>query len=170
MGDAVQIRDATEADAEAVADLWTEAYVTLGTGGRVEPYGAADFLASARAGDVYVVDGPDGVAGAVALLGPEAAERAEAGEGEAELARLAVAAGARGAGVGRALVELCEKRARADGWDAIALWSRPGQVEAHRLYESLGYRRIPERDSVDAGGQPRWVFLLRLESRREDAG
>jgi ribosomal protein S18 acetylase RimI-like enzyme len=170
MGNPVQIRDATEADAGPVADLWTEAYVTLGVGGRTEPYGTADFLASARAGDVLVVDGAGGIAGAVVLLPPEAPERAEAAEGEAELARLAVAAGARGAGIGRALVEFCEKRARANDWRAIALWSRPGQVEAHRLYESLGYRRAPERDSVDASGQPRWVFRRTLGVERDDAG
>ena len=83
--------------------------------------------------------------------------------GEAELSRLAVASAERGRGIGRALVEFCERRARAAGWPAIALWSRPGQVEAHRLYESLGYRRLAERDSVDATGLPRLAFRLDLD-------
>lgn len=43
----------------------------------------------------------------------------------------------------------------------MALWSRPYQVEAHALYESLGYRRVPERDGSDRGGR-RWVFRLEL--------
>jgi ribosomal protein S18 acetylase RimI-like enzyme len=170
MGKAVQIRDATEADARAVADLWTEAYVTLGVGGRTEPYATADFFASARAGDVFVVDGAGGIAGVVVLLAPDAPERALAAEGEAELARLAVPAAARGAGIGRALVEYCEECALARGWAGIALWSRPGQVEAHRLYESIGYRRVPERDSVDATGHPRWVFRHTLGVERNGAG
>jgi hypothetical protein len=35
-------------------------------------------------------------------------------------------------------------------------------VEAHRLYESLGYGRVPERDSVDETGFERLVFRLAL--------
>ena len=100
--------------------------------------------------------------GAVVLFAPGAPGRDVAEEGEAELSRLAVAATARRAGIGRALATYCERRARASGWSAIALWSRPGQVEAHRLYESLGYRRAPERDSVDEGGHGRLVFRLAL--------
>jgi len=65
-------------------------------------------------------------------------------------------------GIGRALVSSCERRARTAGWSAIALWSRPRQVEAHRLYESLGYRRVPERDSIDETGHGRLVFCLAL--------
>jgi hypothetical protein len=49
---------------------------------------------------------------------------------------------------------------------ALALWSRPYQRQAHRLYESLGYRRVPGRDSRDAEGR-RLVFLLELG---EEAG
>jgi ribosomal protein S18 acetylase RimI-like enzyme len=100
--------------------------------------------------------------GAVVLFAPGAPGRDVAEEREAELSRLAVAATARRAGLGRALSAFCERRARASGWSAIALWSRPGQVEAHRLYESLGYRRVPERDSVDGGGHGRLVFRLAL--------
>jgi hypothetical protein len=47
------------------------------------------------------------------------------------------------------------------GVEGIALWSRPYQTDAHRLYESLGYRRVPERDGEDRDGR-RWVFRLDL--------
>jgi hypothetical protein len=40
------------------------------------------------------------------------------------------------------------------------LWSRAAQVEAHRLYESLGYIRVPERDSVDEAGMEGLIFRL----------
>ncbi len=164
------IREAGEEDARAVADLWTEAYVTLGVGGRSKPYVAADFFDAARNGEVFVVDeaglgdAPErrGVAGVVALLAPGAPGRAVAVEDEAELSRLAVASSARGMGIGRALAVFCGERARAAGWGAIALWSRPRQVEAHRLYESLGYRRVPGRDTVDETGHGRFVFRLAL--------
>lgn len=165
--DAVGIRAASEGDAAAAIALWTEAYVTHGVGGRTVPYVRADFDESARNGEVFVVDGEPGgegvpLAGVVALSPPGAAANVVAAPDEAELSRLAVALAARGRGIGRALAVHCERHARAAGWRAIALWSRPAQVEAHRLYESLGYRRVPARDTVDAGGQGRLVFRLEL--------
>jgi len=53
-------------------------------------------------------------------------------------------------------------QARAFGAEAIALWSRPYQTGAHRLYRSLGHRRVPERDGEDREGR-RWVFRLDLD-------
>lgn len=163
----VRIRAATAGDAAAAAALWTEAYVTHGVGGRAIPYLVADFEESARNGEVFVVDGEPGakdapLAGAVVLSPPGAAGNVVASSEEAELARLAVVLSARGGGIGRALTVHCERRARAAGWAAIALWSRPAQVEAHGLYASLGYRRVPARDTVDGSGQGRLVFRLSL--------
>jgi ribosomal protein S18 acetylase RimI-like enzyme len=112
----VQIRPATESDAQAVAGLWTEAYTGRGEGeGSAEPYSAAEFADSARRG------------------------------------------------VGRALAGLCERRARECGAVVLVLWGRPYQVPAHRLYESLGFRRAPERDSTDPEG-PRVVLVRDLGS------
>jgi len=156
------IREARREDAAAVAALWTEAYVTLGGGGRLEPYSAAEFEQTVARGEIYVAERGGAIAGVVALFPPGAPGLAVARGEEAELARLAVAAAARGEGIGRALAERCGERARAADWSAIALWSRPYQREAHRLYESLGYERAPERDSVDETGFERLVFRLDL--------
>lgn len=156
------IREARPEDAAAVAALWTEAYVTLGGGGRLEPYEQADFHETAGRGEVFVAERDEVVAAVVALLPPGTPGLAVARGEEAELARLAVAAAARGEGIGRALSELCMQRARAAGWEAIALWSRPYQRAAHRLYESLGYERAPQRDSIDETGFERLVFRLDL--------
>ncbi|HEX2096950.1 MAG TPA: GNAT family N-acetyltransferase [Solirubrobacterales bacterium] len=149
-------------EAMAIAALWTEAYVTDGVGGRAEPYGKEDFLVADRDGEVFVCDGEGGLAGVVVLYPPGAPGRAVARAGEAELSRLAVTRPARGRGLGRALAAFCTDCARERGWDSIVLWSRAAQVEAHRLYESLGYRRLPERDSVDGSGLARLVFRMRL--------
>jgi ribosomal protein S18 acetylase RimI-like enzyme len=154
------IREAADRDAAPIADLWTEAYVTRGVGGRLEPYAAADFFESAGRGEVFVATREGEIVGAVALAAPDSPGLVVAGPQEAELSRLAVAFDARRGGAGRALAVFCEQRARAADWSAIALWSRPAQVEAHRLYESCGYRRLPKRDSVDQGGQARIVFRL----------
>ncbi len=159
---AAAIREARPEGAAAAIALWTEAYVTHGVGGRTRLYEVEDFRESRRNGTVFILDGDAGLAGVVALAPPGAAGNVVAAPEEAELSRLAVAISARRRGIGRALTVHCEQRARAAGWPAIALWSRPAQVEAHRLYESLGYRRVPGRNSVDASGQGRLVFRLEL--------
>jgi len=158
----MKIRDAVEGDAEAVAALWTEAYSDAGPEGRHDPYSLQEYFAVAAEAEVSVVEDEGGaVVGVVALFAPGAPGRSVAGAGEAELARLGVAGAVRRGGIGRALVERCAVRARALGAEAVALWSRPYQVEAHALYESLGYRRVPERDGADRDGR-RWVFRLDL--------
>jgi ribosomal protein S18 acetylase RimI-like enzyme len=156
------IRDASEHDAPTIVDLWTEAYFTEGEGGRTTPYAEADFSETARDGRVLVAEQRGTVVGVVALFAPGTPDRAVAQAGEAELARLVVGASARRIGIGRALAQRCEELARAADWDAIALWSRRYQTAAHRLYASLGYRREPERDSVDETGFERLVFRLAL--------
>jgi ribosomal protein S18 acetylase RimI-like enzyme len=156
------IRDANEHDGPAIVDLWTEAYFTEGEGGRTTPYTDADFTETARDSRVLVTERQGAVVGVVALFAPGASGRAVAQADEAELSRLVVAAPARRLGIGRTLVERCEQLARAADWHAIALWSRRYQLEAHRLYESLGYERRPERDTVDATGHERLVFRRSL--------
>jgi ribosomal protein S18 acetylase RimI-like enzyme len=154
-------RQAGDGDAGAVTALWTEAYTGGGPGGRSTPYEQREFLESLHRGRISVAEEGSRVVGAVVLYPPGVAGRAMGRDGEAELSRLAVSAAARGRGIGRALVEKCTDQARAAGAGAIVLWSRPYQLEAHRLYESLGYRRVPERDSEDADGR-RVVFILSL--------
>lgn len=157
------IRLANAADAEEVVALWTEAYFTEGEGGRDAPYSRSDFDETAAAAAHLLVAELDGsVVGVVALLAPGEPSRTVAGEGEAELARLVVGSTARRQGVGRALADRCSELARSEGWQAIALWSRPYQRAGHRLYESLGYQRQPDRDSADETGFERLVFSLRL--------
>lgn len=159
------IRAATEEDAEAIAALWTEAYYDEGEGGRDTPYARSDFEQTAAAAAHLLVAEQDGaVLGVVALLAPGEPSRAVALEDEAELARLVVSSTARRQGIGRALTDRCAELARNEGWPAISLWSRPYQRAGHRLYESLGYRRHPERDSTDETGFGRLVFRLGLEN------
>jgi len=160
--DRPRIRTAEAGDASSVLALWTEAYIVEGGGGRTEPYAEADFFDLADRSAVFVAELEDEIVGVAALLPPESPRRAVASGHEAELARLAVAATARRAGVGRALTERCEERAREVGAEAIALWSRRYQDAAHRLYEERGYVRAPERDAVDETGHERLVFRLDL--------
>ena len=157
------IRAATNVDADAIAALWTEAYFDEGEGGRDTPYSRSDFEETrAAATHLLVAELNSAVAGVVALLAPDEPSRAVARDDEAELARLVVSSAARRQGIGRALANSCADLARTASWPAISLWSRPYQRAGHRLYESLGYKRQPERDSTDETGFERLVFRLEL--------
>jgi len=155
------IRAASERDADAVVALWTAAYFTEGKGGRAGPYARPDFDRTVGKGPVLVAESDGEVVGVVALI-PPGEGGAVARPDEAELSRLTVAAGERRRGVGHALVNRCTELAHAEGWPAIALWSREYQTAAHRLYESLGYERRPDRDTIDETGHSRLVFRLAL--------
>jgi ribosomal protein S18 acetylase RimI-like enzyme len=158
----MKLREADEDDAAAVAELWTVAYADPGPEGRQEPYALQEYFAVAASAHVTVaVDGGGEVVAVAAVFPPGSPGRSVAGPGEAEFARLAVAEAARRQGVGRRLVLAATDRARGFGVDGIALWSRPYQTAAHALYESLGWRRVPERDEDDRDGR-RLVFVLDL--------
>lgn len=162
----MEIRTADEDDAAAVAALWTEAYAQAGPEGRQEPYALQEYFAVAASADVRVaVDEAGEVVGVAAVFPPGAPGRSVAEAGEAEFARLAVARRTRRQGIARALVEESIERALGLGAEAVSLWSRPYQTAAHGLYESLGFRRVPERDQDDREGR-RWVFRLDLCSGR----
>jgi ribosomal protein S18 acetylase RimI-like enzyme len=160
----MRIRRGGDGDAAAVVGLWSEAYVGDGPGERSEPYRLPDYEAAAAAGCVFVAEEDRGGCGAVVLYPPGTPDRDVPRSGEAELSRLAVSREARGRGVGRALARRCVAAAATAGAEAIVLWTRPHQVEAHRLYESLGFARAEERDAEDAGG-PRLVYRLDLGAR-----
>lgn len=66
--------------------------------------------------------------------------------GEAEFRMLAVDPAARGRGVGHALARWCVDRAREQGCTALVLSSLDRMGTAHRLYQRMGFRRLPERD------------------------
>lgn len=156
------IREAQDRDAAAVTHLWTEAYVSEGEGGRTVLYSETDFFETFHSSQIFVAESEGAVAGVVALTAPGVPSRTVAQAEEAELVRLAVSAPARRLGIGQALTGYCHEQARAAGWGAIALWSRRYQTAAHRLYESLGYRRLPERDQTDSSGHELLVFRLLL--------
>jgi len=72
-----------------------------------------------------------------------------AGPGRIELKNLYVSAPARRQGLGRRLVALVEAAAREQGADAVVLWSDTRFVDAHRLYQSLGYQRSGDQRALN---------------------
>ncbi|WP_336318420.1 GNAT family N-acetyltransferase [Streptomyces lavendofoliae] len=81
------------------------------------------------------------------LYGADAAGKTGGAEGVGSLGRLAVAAPARGLGVGAALVRAIEDAARARGLTAVDLHA---QTRATGFYERLGYEAYGE-EFQDAG-------------------
>jgi len=74
-------------------------------------------------------------------LGCGAVRRIEAGVGEVK--RMYVAPEARGAGIGRAVLQALEAEARALGCMRLVLETGVRQPEAIALYERAGFARIP---------------------------
>jgi GNAT superfamily N-acetyltransferase len=64
-------------------------------------------------------------------------------EATAELKRMYVEPSVRGRGIGRALVEALEREARLLGMTEIVLETGTRLAAAIKLYESMGYARIP---------------------------
>src|SRR6266404_1814709 len=59
-----------------------------------------------------------------------------------EIWGLVVAAGQRGRGVGRHLIEAVEQWARGRGLDQVSVRSNVARIESHPFYEKLGYTRL----------------------------
>jgi len=58
----------------------------------------------------------------------------------------AVSPAVQGSGVGKAMVEWCIARARADGKSRMRIHTLESMPAAQRLYERIGFRRDPEND------------------------
>jgi ribosomal protein S18 acetylase RimI-like enzyme len=65
------------------------------------------------------------------------------GDGDCEMKRMFVPTQFRGQGVGRALAEAIIASAEAAGYQRMRLDTSHRQAEAVRLYEAVGFRRIP---------------------------
>lgn len=95
---------------------------------------------------VAVDDASGEVLGTVAFVVPGSTYAEVAREGEGEFRMLAVSPGARGRGIGEALVQACLERARKHGFAAVAISTVWDMRAAHRLYARMGFHRAPERD------------------------
>lgn len=65
-----------------------------------------------------------------------------------ELRKLAVSSKARGKGVAKALVKECIKRSKEKGYSAMGLHTSDFMESAVKLYENMGFVRVPENDFI----------------------
>jgi predicted GNAT family N-acyltransferase len=140
------LRPARDADAGALQDLIGGCFAEY-PGCVLDLDGIDAWMrtpASAEGRRVWVLPGRDGTDGAL---------DASVGEGRGELKSLYVSRRARHHGIGESLVRLAERVG------ARELWSDVRFLDAHRLYERLGWRRTGEqRDLDDLSETTEWHF------------
>lgn len=167
---AFEVRAARPEELDRAGEVVAQAYATMDvfTGGHP---GAGEYLehvrdarGRARECPVLVAVEPDGtILGCVTYVPDHESRFAELEvPGEAGFRMLGVAPGTTGRGVGRALVEACVERAREAGRTGIAISTSPEMAAARRLYERLGFRRVPARDFDPVPGLRLWAYVLAL--------
>lgn len=143
------IRPATEADLPAVGSVTVEAYRVNGYLEGTDDYAdkLADAVSRFREAELLVaVDDSGAVLGSVTVVLPGTPYAEISQPGELEFRMLSVAESARGRGVGEALVRTVIDRAKTAGVGQVVLSSSEKMAAAHRLYQRLGFTRLPERD------------------------
>lgn len=143
----MELRLAHADEIETVGDLTVLAYADF-TLGPEDPYvlRLADAARRQREAELWVAVEAGRVLGTVTACPPGSPWRELSAPHEGEFRMLAVHPDARGRGVGRSLVRLCEDRAREQGATTMVLSSLAQMHAAHRVYAHLGYARRPDRD------------------------
>jgi ribosomal protein S18 acetylase RimI-like enzyme len=106
----------------------------------------SDVAGRDRDAEVWVAMDGDDLLGTVTICPPGSPYREVARDDEGEFRMLAVDPRARGRGVGRLLTAAAVDEARKRGQAAVVLSTTATMTAAHRLYESMGFGRVPDRD------------------------
>lgn len=162
----ITFRRAVPGDFPEVRRITRDAYLRAGHFAADHPYMSVLEEVEHRAehAEVWVAEASGKVVAAVTLTfaGQPYSEIAQ--DGELEFRMLAVDPAQQGGGVGRAVVqEIAEHARQLPGIGAISITSATFMERAHSLYESLGFRRAPDRDWYVPGEDVLlWVFRLGL--------
>ncbi|HEV7186723.1 MAG TPA: GNAT family N-acetyltransferase [Blastococcus sp.] len=160
---ALSVEPARPEDYERIAELTVGVYVDgrLASGGYTPQL--ADVAGRASRSELLVVrDARGGIVGSVALVLTGDFGEVTTSDEEAAFRMLVVDQAARGQGVGQLLVRTCLDRARAAGKRRMVISTDPRMTSAHRLYERLGFGRLPERDWSPMAGTDLLVYSREL--------
>lgn len=156
------IRQAQPPEYDAVGELTVEAYTHDG-------FVRGDYARTLRAAadraakaELWVAADSDGLLGTVTYCPPGSVYREIGLDDEGEFRMLGVAGRARGLGIGTALTSRCVERTRELGLNRLVLSTADYMTTAHRLYERLGFTRLPSRDWSPIPGVDLWAFALDL--------
>ena len=160
---ALSVEPARPEDYDRIAELTVGVYVD----GRLASDGYTPQLAdvagrASRAELLVVRDGRERVVGSVALVLRGDFGEVTASDEEAAFRMLVVDPSAQGQGIGQLLVSTCLDRARAAGKHRVVISTDPRMTTAHRLYERLGFTRLPERDWSPMPGTDLLVYTRDL--------
>jgi ribosomal protein S18 acetylase RimI-like enzyme len=151
------VRSARPEEFSAVGELTVEAYRVSGYLDHDEgPAYARSLRDAARRAEhghlLVAVNGGDELLGTATVIEPGSPLAELCGETEAELRMVAVSPRARRRGVGETLTRAALELAAERGAKRMVLSSARMMTAAHRLYERLGFDRVPSRDWYTDGG------------------
>jgi ribosomal protein S18 acetylase RimI-like enzyme len=148
----------------AVGQLTADVYIGDGFVDASDGYATklADTARRAHEAEVWVAVEGDHVLGSVTFAQPGSPYREIAHDDEGEFRMLAVDPAARGRGIGKALVELCLRRARELGYAGVRMSTMDRMTSAHRVYERLGFTRVPDDDWSPEPGVALLAYGLRF--------
>jgi RimJ/RimL family protein N-acetyltransferase len=158
----LEVRPVRPEEHETAGALVEAAYTAGGLLDNDRGYGAHVRDVAGRVGEVPVlVAVREGRILGTVTVAPHGSGHSElAREGEVEFRYLGVAPEAWGTGVATALVDAVEAYAAGSGAGRLVLCVISDNVAAERVYERMGFRRVPERDR-----QPMPEVLLRVWQR-----
>ena len=143
----LSVESARPEDFARIAELTVGVYVQGELASEAYTPQLADVTGRADRSELLVVrDGVGRVVGSVALVLAGDFGEVTTSDEEAAFRMLVVDPDAQGQGVGELLVAGCLDRARAVGKRRMVLSTDPRMTAAHRLYQRLGFSRLPERD------------------------
>ena len=160
----MEIRRALPEELEEVGRLTAEVYVSDGYLADGDGYviELVDTPRRAREAEIWVAVDDGQVLGSVTFAPVGSAYREIGRDDEGEFRMLAVSPAARGRGIGRALVERCVQRSRELGYAGVRMSSMDVMTSAHRIYERLGFTRVPEDDWSPEPGVALLAYAARL--------
>lgn len=114
--------------------------------------------------EVLVAEQAGRILGSVTIPRPGERQLSDSREDELDVRLLGVAPEARGLGVGAILMSHCARVARERGLRSVVLHTGEQMLAAQRLYERLGFVRVPEREfGITVSDGTRRIFAYRLD-------
>jgi ribosomal protein S18 acetylase RimI-like enzyme len=160
---ALSVEPARPEDYDRIAELTVGVYVSDGLVTDAYTAELVDVPGRASRSELLVVrDAEARIVGSVALVLTGDFGQVTISDEESAFRMLAVEPRVRGQGIGERLVTTCLDRARAAGKRRMVLSTAPRMTAAHRLYERMGFHRLPERDWSPIPGVELLVYAREL--------
>jgi len=150
----MKIRHSIEKDVpqiiDLITDIWAEYDCILDTEKEEKYLLAPEDYFHSKDGEFWVVAERNQIVGTVAVIMLD--------ENTAELKSLYVRRNFRQQGLGENLIKLAVKFASIKGRNEIILWSDTRFIEAHKLYEKIGFKRLGKRELNDINKSSEFGF------------